>query len=256
MAQGLTVNTPEKTTSAPEEMPAQTWNTVNINVAERWISSVGGGALAAYGVGRRDRWGLALALLGGGLIYRGVSRHSFVYQLLGKNTAPDITSSANALPGRHFRVEHTVTVHRSPEEIYQRWRNFEQLPDVIAALKKVQIQSPQRSRWTAMVAGKRLTTAWDAEITSDKPGEHIAWRTLPGSSIAHLGMVSFTPAPGGRGTEVKVTFDYVLPGGPLGSLVAKVTGRAPDQQMREGLRHFKSLMEAGEIPTTHGQPRG
>jgi uncharacterized membrane protein len=257
MTHGLSFNAPEKLASAPAEMPAQRWNTANINAAERWIPSIGGGVLVAYGLGRRDGWGLAFALLGGGMIYQGVSRHNFVFQLLGRNTAPLATPpDASSLSGHLFHVERTVTVNRSPEESYQRWHNFEQLPDAIAALKKVQIQSPLRSRWIATIAGQKLTTTWNAEITSDEPGEHIAWQTLPGSFFAHHGMVSFTPATDGRGTEVKVTFDYVLPGGSMGALVAKLIGRAPEQQIREGLRHFKALLEAGEIPTTQGQPRG
>jgi uncharacterized membrane protein len=38
--------------------------------------------------------------------------------------------------------------------------------------------------------------------------------------------------------------------------VAKLFGEEPDQQVREDLRHFKEIMEAGEIPTVTGQPSG
>ena len=30
----------------------------------------------------------------------------------------------------------------------------------------------------------------------------------------------------------------------------------PEQQIREDLRRFKALIEAGELPTTEGQPSG
>ena len=33
-------------------------------------------------------------------------------------------------------------------------------------------------------------------------------------------------------------------------------GQEPGQQIQEDLRHFKQMMEAGEIPTTEGQPTG
>jgi uncharacterized membrane protein len=36
--------------------------------------------------------------------------------------------------------------------------------------------------------------------------------------------------------------------------VVKVFGKVSEQQMREALRRFKSIMEAGEAPTTAGQP--
>ncbi len=39
----------------------------NVGTLERWISGVGGGALAAYGVWRHDWLGAGLAILGGKL---------------------------------------------------------------------------------------------------------------------------------------------------------------------------------------------
>ena len=42
----------------------------------------------------------------------------------------------------------------------------------------------------------------------------------------------------------------------VGSWAAWVFGEAPEQQVREDLRRFKQIMEAGEAPTVEGQPRG
>jgi uncharacterized membrane protein len=42
----------------------------------------------------------------------------------------------------------------------------------------------------------------------------------------------------------------------LGELYAKLTGEEPAHHVTEALRRFKALMEAGEIPTTDGQPVG
>jgi hypothetical protein len=64
------------------------------------------------------------------------------------------------------------------------------------------------------------------------------------------------PAPGGRGTEVTVPLEYSPPLGPAGAMVASLFGGAPDQHVREDLRRFKALMEAGETPTTEGQSSG
>jgi uncharacterized membrane protein len=38
--------------------------------------------------------------------------------------------------------------------------------------------------------------------------------------------------------------------------VAKLFGEEPQMQVRGDLRRFKNLLEAGEIPTTEGQPHG
>jgi len=60
---------------------------VNVSDAERLISALGGGALAAAGVKRRDWGGVAMATLGGALLARGVTGHCPVNAATGRNTA-------------------------------------------------------------------------------------------------------------------------------------------------------------------------
>jgi uncharacterized membrane protein len=70
------------------------------------------------------------------------------------------------------------------------------------------------------------------------------------------GSVHFTPAPAGRGTEVRVSLKYDPPAGKAGAAIARLFGESPDRQVEEDLHRLKQLMEAGEVPTTVGQPRG
>jgi uncharacterized membrane protein len=112
-----------------------------------------------------------------------------------------------------------------------------------------------RSHWVAKAPFDRLVE-WDAEITDEQENERIAWRSVEGAGIRNQGEVRFRPAPGNRGTEVDVSLQYEPPGGSLGAAVAKLWGEEPDSQVREDLRHFKEVMEAGETPTTQGQPTG
>src|SRR5581483_1308973 len=48
---------------------------LNISETERWVSTLGGGALALYGLGRGSLPGLGLAAMGAALVYRGVTGH-------------------------------------------------------------------------------------------------------------------------------------------------------------------------------------
>ena len=41
---------------------------------------------------------------------------------------------------------------------------------------------------------------------------------------------------------------YAPPAGKAGAFIASLFGREPSQTVREDLRHFKQLLEAGEIP--------
>lgn len=220
----------------------------NISPFEGWISGISGGLLTTYGLLRRGRMGLAIALLGSSLICRGIHRHSYLYEALGFNTSG--TDHAHQL-----KVQRAVTVNRSPEGIYQRLRNFEQLPKILPNLKEIIVQDDIHSRWIVQALGKR-SLYWDAEITSEVPDEYIAWRAHSGALFSHHGLVRLTRAPGERGTEVKVFIAYTLPLGRLGDLAVKPLGLSPDQQIREGLRHLKAFIEAGEVPRVCSQPAG
>jgi uncharacterized membrane protein len=68
--------------------------------------------------------------------------------------------------------------------------------------------------------------------------------------------VSFTPAPGGRGTELAVEFDYDPPAGDLGGAVAKLSGRDLPTELADGLRRFKQVVETGEIVRSDSTPEG
>ena len=58
------------------------------------------------------------------------------------------------------------------------------------------------------------------------------------------------------GTVVTVMLQYAPPAGKLGGWVAWLSGTSPGRQLRQGLRAFKQLVEAGETPTVEGQPTG
>ena len=71
-----------------------------------------------------------------------------------------------------------------------------------------------------------------------------------------VGSVRFERAPGGRGSIVKVEMLYRPPAGVVGATVAKLLGKDPVGQIKDDLRRFKQIMEAGEVITTEGQPAG
>jgi len=154
-----------------------------------------------------------------------------------------------------LRAKTVITVNTSADEAYRHWRDLEQLPLFLAHLESVKEQDDGRSHWVAR--GPAGTTVdWDAEIVDDVPGRRIAWRSLEGADVANSGSVRFSPAPGGRGTEVTVELEYEPPGGAVGAAVAKLFGEEPDQQLRDDLRRFKQVLETGEVVVSEGTPDG
>ena len=142
-----------------------------------------------------------------------------------------------------------VMINRPRQELYDFWRDFRNLPAFMENVKSVEIMESGRSSW--MIAGPAgADFELVSEITGERPGEHIAWRSLEESDIDHEGWIEFRDNPFGRGTEVRVFISYDPPAGPLGKVVAKVMQREPRIQARRELRRFKQLMETGEIPTS------
>jgi uncharacterized membrane protein len=232
---------------------------VNIDAGERWVSLIGGSLLAVFGLSRGGRAGVLAALGGGALVYRGARGHSQLYEVLGLAGRPThvahvarVTSLAHR---RGVTVRRTVSINKPVEEVYAFWRDFENLPRFMRHLESVTCDGPQRSHWVARPPGGRRV-AWDAEIVDERPNELIAWRSLDDADVRNAGSVTFEPGQGGRGTTIRVSLSYAPPGGKLAAVIAKLFGEEPGQQIHDDLRRLKQLLEAGEVPTVEGQPRG
>jgi uncharacterized membrane protein len=154
-----------------------------------------------------------------------------------------------------IKVEKTVTIDKPAEELYNFWHNFENLPRFTRHIKNVKVYDDRRSHWISS-APLDSTVEWDAEIIDDRPNELIAWKSVAGADIDNAGSVQFKPAPGNRGTEVKVVTAYNPPAGAIGDAIATLFGENPKQQIGDDLARFKMLVEAGEIATNDGQPSG
>ncbi len=202
-----------------------------------WASIAGGGALAIIGLTRKSWPGAALAAAGGLMVAGGVK------------------TMRNGRP-QAIHVEKSFMVNRPVEEVYQFWRNFENLPKFMRHLKSVRNTGDKESRWQARapIAG---SVEWDAEIIDEQPNAYIVWRSKDGATVPNYGSVRFDKNSDYHGgTRLTVSLDYEPPAGKLGSIFATMFGEDADQQIREDLRRFKQIMETGEIPTTVGQPHG
>jgi uncharacterized membrane protein len=243
-------------TRAPRTPGQESQRTGHVNVGdtERWLSLLGGGALAMLGLSRRSLPGLGLAAVGGSLLYRGATGHCSMYQALGVSTA-EPRGPATAVPaGRGFKVEESVLVNRPAAELFRYWRNFESLGRFMQNLESVTVNG-NRSHWVAR-GPLGLKAEWDAEVYTEKENELIGWRSVEGSAIDTAGSVHFQEQPHNRGTLVRVALKYDPPGGKASGVLAGLFGHSPESMIREDLRRFKRVMETGEIPTTAGQPQG
>ena len=218
-----------------------------------WVwSRVGGDAIdvaflwSASNEDTVDRQRVALAALGLAgvtaldlLCARGLQREEQARAMTGDVWEHDVS------------VERAITVNRPVEDVYAFWKDYANLPRFMRHLESVETLGEQHTRWTAKgPAG--TTVSWDAETIVDREPEWIAWRSLENADIDNRGSVRFSPAPGDRGTEVRVHLQYSPPAGRLGLGIAWMFGEEPGQQIHEDLRRFKQLMETGEVPLSEG----
>ncbi|HZA33432.1 MAG TPA: SRPBCC family protein [Vicinamibacterales bacterium] len=214
----------------------------NIGEVERWMSGLGGAALAAWAFQRRtpDPWAVGAGALSALLLYRASTAHCPAYAAAGISTA-DRTNTKRALSGpRGVIVESAVRVNRPASELYAFWRALDNLPRVMQHLQSVTVLDDRRSRWVA-TAPLGTTVEWEAEIINEVPDRVIGWRSVEGSTVVTAGSVNFEDD--GAGTNVRVRLQYDPPGGKLGSWVAWVFGEEPSVQVDSDLRRFKELME-------------
>jgi len=234
-------------------LPEISRRSTNVSPMERWASLATGGGLVLYGLTRGSLTGFATALIGGSLLYRGATGHCDLYGALGINTAeyPETGGGVRAKSGT--KVEKSILINRSPEELFQFWRRFENLPQVMDHLISVTSTEGNRSHW---VAKGPLGTAveWDAEIHNERENALIAWQSLPGGDVDTAGSVHFDPAPNGEGTQLRVSLKFDPPGGAVGVSMADFLGNGLEASLEEDLRQFKQTMETGERSPTAGQP--
>ena len=226
--------------------PASGSGRVNVGTAGRIASAAGGAALLAVGLARRGVSGTALALTGGALVARGLSGYCPVNAAVGRDTASD----------RYEALDLTtaLTVQVPRDEVYGFWRRLENLPRFMEHLREVRALDDGRSHWSADVPGLDATLEWDAEVVADEEGERLAWRSVPDSDVENAGEVRFQDAPGDGGTEVVVRILYRPPAGAAGRALGSLLTPVFRQMVKEDVRRFKHVIEAGEVPTTKGQP--
>ena len=151
-------------------------------------------------------------------------------------------------------VERSITIGKSAEELYRRWRDPQTLAKVMAHFATVHASDNGRLHWR-MDSPLGQSLDWDTEAVDDRPGEASGWRSLPGARAPSEGSIRFRPATGGRGTVATLRIRFDPPGGLVGEAVAKfLGGLVPATIADKTLHRFKSLVETGEIPTTERQP--
>ncbi|MES2803778.1 MAG: SRPBCC family protein [Bdellovibrionota bacterium] len=153
------------------------------------------------------------------------------------------------------KIHRSITIGKSPAEIYTFFRNFGNLPFFMKDLVALTVVSETISHWVVQLEhGPKVE--WDAEITEEKYAEMISWKTIGKTEVQQAGTIWFTKAPQQQGTIVRLHMAYTFPAGKIGKLATQLVGEDPDSIMLTNLSRLKAYLETGEAPTIKGQPSG
>ncbi len=144
---------------------------------------------------------------------------------------------------RAIDLRKAIHVEAPREEVFAFFRAFENFPKFMTHVHEVQRTGEGRWHWT--VDGPAGTSVeWDAEVSAFVPNEVIAWRTVPGASVASSGTARFEDQ--GNGTRLDIQLSYNPPAGAIGHAIALLVGADPKRQMDDDLLRLKSLLEQGK----------
>lgn len=198
--------------------------------SHRVIAGATGTALAAVGATRR-RHPLALAAGLAGLAFalRGLTNKE-VKRIVGFGA------------GRKAVTVHKTMHFNTPiETVWQTWNNYENFPRFMSNVQEVRDLGNGRSHWVVKgPAGK--TVEWDAVITRRIPNRELAWKTVPGSSIQHSGVVRFRDERDGSKVDIRLSYNPIA--GTVGHVVASLFSADPKTQLDQDLQRMKTLVES------------
>lgn len=235
----------------------------NIGDAQRVLSAIGGMALLASGLSRRNWSGAVLAFAGGAFLYRAVSGYCPAFGAMGIDMSdshqPREPNDTSRLGRRKVHTDHAtkieraIEINRPPTDIYRFWRSLDNLPRIMDHVDSVQVINDRLSHWVVKTLPGAPKVEWDAEIINDVENQRIGWRSLEGADVDNTGSVEFKPTNDGLRTWLTVTLQYESRGGKLGDAVAKWFGADPNTKIALDLQRFKELMETGVISHTGSQ---
>lgn len=216
-------------------------DTKNVGNKERIVSAISGLGLLASGINdaRNSDHKISAAakiISGGYMIYRAATGYCPLRSAIGLNTI-DIPN--------YLEITETMTVNRPVTEVYQAWRQLENLPRFMKHLAEVKQITPKHSHWEAKIPGGIGKITWNADIIYEKENEVLSWVSQPDSMINNSGQVFFKENADGT-TTLKATIAYHPPAGEAGKTLAKVLNNVFGNMIREDLRGFKQMIESNK----------
>lgn len=210
---------------------------VNVGKTERILMVAAGSYLLYRALTKKNDKKILEGVAAGTMLFRGISGYCPAY---------DLAERSGRLSGNNVSITTSLTVAKPAMEVYNAWRQLENLPLFMSHLHSVAVIDDCTSEWKARIPGGLGTLSWRAEILMDEPARLLSWHSQPGSSIDNAGKVKFTS--NGTSTDIDVTISYRAPMGKAGELAAGLLTPVFEKMIRSDIESFKEYIEAGNAP--------
>jgi uncharacterized membrane protein len=197
----------------------------------------------------------AVAALGGALI--GLSRRgrgSTVarlagFALVGVAARPFVTAAVTRAGARRRNIafNSSVEIERPVADVFAFFKDFENFPRVIGAVRSVVDYQDGRSHWEVYTPSGAVLS-WDAVVTKYVPNSVIAWESVVRSVVESAGVARFTAiSPTRTRVELSVTHHPLLT--TLKDAVRALLATDPSKTVNENLDRIRFYLESSPIKT-------
>jgi uncharacterized membrane protein len=207
----------------------------NWSPTARLASGTVGSLMTLYGLTRGGLAGVVSGVIGSGLLLRAATNIE-TKKLVG------LTGSR-----RGIDVQKIININAPVEEVWSFWSRYENFPLWMHNVKEVRRnEETGLSHWT--VAGPaEIPVEWDAAETERVENECLAWKSVPGSTVASAGVVRFQRNDDNT-TRVDVNLSYNPPAGAIGHALAALFGADPKSEIDADLARMKTMIETAHLP--------
>jgi uncharacterized membrane protein len=194
---------------------------------------------------------LALAALGGALIgasarrgrTSGIARVAGL-GLIGLAARPLIVTLITRAGARRrsLAFNASIEIGRPVSDVFAFFKDFENFPRVIGAVRSVIDHQDGRSHWEVYTPSGAVL-AWDAVVTKYVPNSVIAWESVIRSLVESSGVARFTPLSTAR-TRVDLALTHHPLQTTLKDAVRALVAPHPSDQVHAHLEHIRFYLES------------
>ena len=221
----------------------------NLGPAQRLFSISAGLALIFNGLRHRGPLGIAQAALGVAASWRGYTGVcKLTHQL--DHTAYEHFLQKDAGWSSSKAVSRSVTINRPRAEVFALFLAPENLAPLMPWVQGAHAIDAHNSRWTASgPLDKQLS--WTIKQNVIQQDQALQWDTAYQGPWKHRIEATFSDAPQGRGTEVRVVLAVEPYPGSAAYALASAIAQFTDRAVLNLLRQIKQQLETGEVATNH-----